>query len=103
MYDEQRYQKPSDINHLVMCIDGSDGIRYYLCFDDLGNAIVRGGNSPFMATLEYVVANGILHAMTDNGTMLDHKVSDDVWIKFRKYCGEFTNIPQNKYIAWLNS
>lgn len=101
MMHDERYQKPSDINHLVMYVDGSDGIRYYLCYDDNGNTIVRGGASPFMATLEYVVANGILHAMTDDGKMLDHQIVRDAWIKFRHYCGEYENISQDKYTAWL--
>lgn len=103
MYDEQRYQKPSDINHLVMYIDGSDDVRYYLCYDDNGNVIVRGGASPFMATLEYAAANGILHAMTDDGKMLDHQMARDAWSKFRNYCGMSGDIPEDKYTAWLES
>jgi len=103
MNDEQRYQEPSAINNLVLYIDGSDGIRYYLCYDDNNNIVVRGGASSFMATLEYVVANGLLHAMTDYGKILDHQIARDAWRKFRDYCGIYDEIPIGKYIAWLDS
>lgn len=103
MYDEQRYQKPSNISHLVMHVDGSDGVRYYLCYDDNENVIVRGGDSKFMATLDYVVANGLLHAMTDSGKILDHQMPADAWGQFRNYCGIYGEVSQDKYTAWLES
>jgi len=103
MYDDQRYQKPSDINHLVMYVDGSDGVRYYLCYDNNENVVVRGGNSKFMATLEYAAANGLLHAMTDDSKILDHQMARDAWIKFRSYCGMSEDIPSDKYTTWLES
>lgn len=102
--NEQRYQKPDIVNDIAMIIDGDNGVRYYLCFNEEEATVMAlfDGVNVFMASLEYAASNGLLHAMTDN-RMIDHKMDYDAWKSFRRYVGDYSDPAPNKYKAWLES
>lgn len=75
-----------DIKNVIMRIDGD--YEYYLCCndDDVIVASVIGSNI-FTATLDYVVSNGLLHAIDDH-KIIDHCIDHKSWCAFCRYHGK---------------
>lgn len=92
MHDEERYQKPTTYKPLFFLKDKETGKKYYIEHDGQDNVIVcaylpSSDRIPLpMATLDYTVANGVLHAMIAD-EMVDIKLPRDIWIRIRNYCG----------------
>lgn len=88
VYDEERYSEPSPYKTIIEFGSKNDK-NYDIEFDGNGNMILRH-LSMFTATLDHVVANGVLYSMWDDDWD-EHKVDTDAWIKIREYMGLYNH------------
>ena len=84
----------SIIKNMVMFIVGNNSVKYYLCFNaEESTVLALLDDMIFTSSLEYMVPNGILHAINCDGKIVDHSIDKTAWNKFKNYCGIYeTNI-----------